>query len=102
MASLFAIFMSLIVRSVLSRHQIRMSKEKVLQDIHIIIIHFTKISLHPTLHIFPRVFSKYYIVSDLEVRDCNIDSALQVRASVLLLMTVGNFNILVQRYGVLQ
>ena len=39
------------------------AQRKVLQDIHIIIVHCTKITLCPTLHIFPKVFSKAYIVS---------------------------------------
>jgi hypothetical protein len=34
------------------------AQRKVLQDIRIFIVHCTKITLYPTLHIFPKAFSK--------------------------------------------
>jgi len=46
------------------------AQRKILQDIHIIIVHCTKVTIYPTLHIFPKVASEACIVSDLEVRDC--------------------------------
>jgi len=34
------------------------AQRKVLQDIHIVIVRFTKVTLHPTLHIFPNFLTR--------------------------------------------